>query len=285
MTMADADSSASNLPGAPAAGPAATEADLRPGAVVFVPAAAAGRRRPFCLRITEVISVSKATGAVTLAGNVLGVDGTTSRRMPLPRTVVAQPARLIMVRPAGPVAAPVYVDVQPSRTQVAVMVIPAGITVRLRCWDPGQDGWAVREQADLDHPMILEVPGDYERIGWHVRQARLAGLDRISHRTVGQHVWRDAADRVECGGVVYVQLEQTRSRRPAWIAIGLIDGPAEPVAEAKTSETAGTEGCGWCGNRLMIPGRTVTDEQGRAYCDTQCRGLQDLWENPSLRLR
>jgi hypothetical protein len=231
MTTADAHSSASELTGAPAAGPPAIEADLRPGALVLVPTGVAGRRRPFCLRITEVISISDATGAVTLAGNVLGADGTTSRRIPLLRTVVAQPRRLALVRSAGAASAPVYLDVQPSRTQVAVMVIPAGITVRLRCWDPGQGNWTVREQADPDHPMILEVPGDWERIGRHVRQDRFAGLDSIRRRTVSQHVWREAARRVETGGVVYVQLEQrTRGRRPAWIATGVTDGPALPTA-------------------------------------------------------
>ncbi len=230
MTTADAHSGASNLRGAPATGPAATEADLRPGAVVFVPAAVGSRKRPFCLRITEVISISHATGAITLAGNVLGVGGTTSRRTPLSRTIVAQPRQLIMAGPAGPAAAPVYLDVQPSRTQVAVIVIPAGMTVRLRCWDSGQDGWTVREQADPDHPMILEVPGDYERVGWHVRQARLPGLASISRRTVSQDVWREAARRIEDGGVVYVQLQQrTRSRRSAWVATGVTDGPALPA--------------------------------------------------------
>jgi hypothetical protein len=216
MTTADAHNSASNQRGAPAAGPAATEAGLRPGALVLVPAGVAGRRRPFCLRITEPISISHATGAVTLTGNVLGADGTTSRRLPLFRTVVAQPRRLVRVRPAGAASPPVYLDVHPSRTQIAVMVIPAGITVRLRCWDPGQDGWTVREQVDPDHPMILEVPGDWEGIGWHMRQGRLAGLDSIRRPTVSQHVWREAARRAEGGGVVYVQLEQrTRGRRPA----------------------------------------------------------------------
>jgi hypothetical protein len=43
MTTAGAHSSASKLPGAPAA----TEADLKPSAVVFVPAVVAGRRRPY----------------------------------------------------------------------------------------------------------------------------------------------------------------------------------------------------------------------------------------------
>jgi hypothetical protein len=230
MTTADADSSGSNRRGALAAGPAATEADLRPGAVVFVPAWAAGRKRPFCLRITEGISLSHETGAVTLAGNVLGAAGTTSHLIPLPRTVVALPRHLIMVRPADPAAAPVYLDVRPSRTQVAVMVISAGITVRLRCWDPEHDGWAVREQADPDHPMILEVPGDYQGIGWLVRQTRLPGLDRISRRTVSQDVWREAARRIEAGGVVYVQLEQqTPGRRSAWIATGVIAGPPLPA--------------------------------------------------------
>jgi hypothetical protein len=131
----------------------------------------------------------------------------------------------------------VYLDVQPSRTQIAVMVIPAGITVRLRCWDPGQDGWTVREQVDPDHPMILEVPGDWEGIGWHMRQGRLAGLDRICRRTVSQHVWREAARRTEGGGGVYVQLEQrTRGRRPAWIATEVIGGPALPPGTPAQAE-------------------------------------------------
>jgi hypothetical protein len=237
MTTADAHSSASNQRGAPATGPTATEADLRPGALVLVPAGVAGRRRPFCLRITEVVSISQATGAVTLAGNVLGADGATSRRIPLFRTVVAQPRRLVLVQPAGPASPPVYLDVQPSRTQVAVMVIPAGITVRLRCWDPGQGDWTVREQADPDHPMIVEVPGDWEGIGWHVRQARLPGLDSIRRRTVSQHVWREAARCIETGGVVYVQLEQpTPGRRSAWIATGVTDGPALPAATPVRAE-------------------------------------------------
>jgi hypothetical protein len=231
MTTADAHLSASKPREAPAAGPAATEADLRPGALVLVPAGVAGRRRPFCLRITEEISISHATGAVTLGGNVLGADGTTSRRIPLFRTVVARPRRLVLVRPAGAASSSVYLDVQPSRAQVAVMVIPAGITVRLRCWDPGQGGWTVREQADPDHPMILEVPGDWEGIGWHVRQHRFAGLDSIRRRGVSQHVWREAARRLGTGGVVYVQLEQrTRGRRPAWIATRVADGSAQPAA-------------------------------------------------------
>jgi hypothetical protein len=277
MTTADTDSGAGNPRGALDAGPAATEADLKPGAVVFVPAAVVSRRRSFCFRITEVISVSRETGAVTLAGNVLGVDGTTSRRMPLARTVVALPARLIMVRPADPAPARVYVDVEPSRAQVAVMVIPPGITVRLRCWDSGRDGWAVREQVDLDHVMILEVPGDHERIGWHVRQARLPGLDSIRRRTTGQQHWRQAADQVENGGVVYVDLTETRDSRRIWMAIAVTDGPRGPVAEGTTPETGDTEGCGYCGNRLMLPGRMVRDEQGRAYCAKGCRGLQDAW--------
>jgi hypothetical protein len=109
------------------------------------------------------------------------------------------------------------------------MVIPPGITVRLRCWDPDHDYWTVREQADPDHPMILEVPGDYAGVGWLVRQTRVPGLDRISRRTVSQDVWRDAVRGIEAGGVVYVQLEQqTPGRRPAWIATGVIAGPALP---------------------------------------------------------
>jgi hypothetical protein len=236
MTTADADSSRR---GASAAGQAATEADLEPGAVILVPAHVGGKR-PFCLRITEVINISRETGAVTLAGHVLGVDGTTSRRIPLPRTVAALPARFIVVRPVDRAVAPVYLDVRPSRTQVAVMVVPAGITVRLRCWDPEQDGWTVREQADLDHPMILEVPGDYQGIGWLVRQTRLPGLDRISRRTVSHDVWREAARRIEAGGVVYVQLEQKApGRRPAWTATGVIAGPALPRMHAGAGRVSG----------------------------------------------
>ena len=285
MTTAGRDSGGSNPRRAPAGGPTATEADLRPGAVVLVPVGAAGRRRPFCLRITEVISVSKETGAVTLFGNVLGADGTTSRRMPLRRTVVAQPGRLIVVSPAGAAAARVYLDVQPSRTQVAVMVIPAGIMVRLRCWDPGLGDWTIREQADPDHPMILKVPGDSAGIGWHAGLHRLASLDSISRRAVSQRVWADAARWVQDGGVVYVQLTQTEGNRPRWVAIAVEAGPTELVAEASAPGTVDAEGCGWCGNRLMITGRMVTDGQGRPYCNKQCRALQDLWEHPSFEVR
>jgi len=67
------------------------------------------------------------------------------------------------------------------------------------------------------------------------RQARLPGLDSIGRRTVSQHIWREAARRIEDGGVVYVQVEQrTRGGRPAWIATGVTDGalpaatPAQP---------------------------------------------------------
>jgi hypothetical protein len=50
--------------------------------------------RPFCLRITTVMSVSKETGAVELVGRVLSLKGTSARRRPLIRRVVMQPDRL-----------------------------------------------------------------------------------------------------------------------------------------------------------------------------------------------
>ena len=228
MTTTDRDSSRSGPQSA--AGSPVTAEDLTPGTLVAVPAGEAGRQRPFCLRITEKTEVSQATGAVTVHGNVLGADGATTRRKPLPRRIVTSPWRLTILQRPDSSAEPANVDVQPSRTQIALMHIPPGILVRLWYWDPGGDTWAVREMRDLDHPTIMLAPGDYEGIGWHVRHRRYSDLRTIEQggRVAGQDTWRAAARRVQDGGVVYLQLEQQAvgGRRPAWVATEVIDGPA-----------------------------------------------------------
>jgi hypothetical protein len=232
MTVTDRDSSGSSLRTAAAAGAPVTAEDLTPGTLIAVPAGEAGRQRPFCLRITQETEVSLATGAVTVHGNLLGAAGTTTRGQPLPRTIVIQLRRLTILQRPDPSAEPAYLDVQPSRTQIAVMHIPPGIPVRLRYWDTGRGSWAVREMRDLDHPMIMLTPGDYQRIGWLFWHTRYSDLRRIEQRgrAGNQDMWRAAARSVQDGGVVYLQLEQAPGgRRPAWIATEMIDGPALPA--------------------------------------------------------
>jgi hypothetical protein len=75
-----------------------TADDLLPGAMIRVPAGYRGR--PYCLEITSRVSVSKATGAVSLVGHVLSVNGTTTRKRPLTRSVVVMPDRIELVRRA-----------------------------------------------------------------------------------------------------------------------------------------------------------------------------------------
>jgi hypothetical protein len=154
---------------------------------------------------------------------------------------VIQPRRLTILQRPDPSAEPAYLDVQPSRTQIAVMHIPPGIPVRLRYWDPGRGTWATREMLDLDHPMIMLAPGDYQGIGWHFWNVRYGDLSRIEQRgrAGDQDTWRAAARSVQAGGVVYLQLEQVPGgRRPAWAATDMIDGPALPVSQPGPAEVA-----------------------------------------------
>ena len=77
--------------------------DLVKGTVIRVPAA--GRSRPYCLEVIEVITVSKQTGAAEVSGKVVAADGTTARKRPLFRTVVLMPARVTIVKkPSAPPA-------------------------------------------------------------------------------------------------------------------------------------------------------------------------------------
>jgi hypothetical protein len=228
------DASARNQREAPEAGTPATVEDLMPGALIAVPAGVTSYRRRFCLRITGVGDVSKATGAVTLTGNVLAADGTTTRRKPRVRVITTRPERLTVIPRAAPAAEPVYLDVQPSRTQIAVMHIPPGTTIRLRYWDHEHGNWTTCEMHDFDHPLIVIAAGDYKGIGWHVRYTRYSDLSSIQQRRrlAGPDMWRAAARRVRRGGVVYLQLEQQvpGKRRSAWVATAMIDGPALAVS-------------------------------------------------------
>lgn len=217
--------------------PPVTAGDLEPGVVIAVPAGAAGRQRPFCLRITEAAGVSQATGAVDLIGDLLRADGTTSRRIPLTRAITVHPALVTIVRrPATTPAAPVCVDVQPSRTQLAVMHIPAAVTVRLRRWDAAAGDWVISEDRDDDHPMIVVMPGDFRSAGWVVWRVRYGGLAEIrgGHHKRDRAVWTEAVRRIRDGGVVYIQREQQACYgRLAWVVTGVIDGPPLPGRDSR----------------------------------------------------
>jgi hypothetical protein len=52
------------------------------------------RRRAYGLLLTRDAEQSRATGAVTLYGEVRGLDGTTTRRKPLHRTTVQRPGNV-----------------------------------------------------------------------------------------------------------------------------------------------------------------------------------------------
>jgi hypothetical protein len=64
----------------------ADDLDVRKGAIVRLPAV--GKSRPYCLKIVSREPVSQATGAIVVVGEVLGLNGTTSRRKPVIRQVV-----------------------------------------------------------------------------------------------------------------------------------------------------------------------------------------------------
>jgi hypothetical protein len=69
----------------------ADDEDVRKGAIVRIPAA--GKRRPYCLKIVSREPVSQATGAIAVVGEVLGVNGTTTRARRLVRSAVLVPGR------------------------------------------------------------------------------------------------------------------------------------------------------------------------------------------------
>ena len=78
---------------------AITRDDLVKGAVIRVLKDPAGRR-PYGLEIVSRDPVSKATGAVSLTGKVLSLDGTTTRRRPLFRGAVVMPEWVQIVKKA-----------------------------------------------------------------------------------------------------------------------------------------------------------------------------------------
>ena len=77
--------------------------DLTTGALIRI-AGSGGHtthaRRPYGLLLTRPAEVSKATGAVTLTGEVRAVDGTTTRRKKLFRTTVQWVKNLELATPA-----------------------------------------------------------------------------------------------------------------------------------------------------------------------------------------
>jgi hypothetical protein len=75
---------------------AVTPDDLVEGTISRVPGAyhPAHPGRPYCLEIIRLVSVSQATGAVELTGKVLALNGTTTRKRPVIRTVVVMPDRI-----------------------------------------------------------------------------------------------------------------------------------------------------------------------------------------------
>jgi hypothetical protein len=70
--------------------------DLVEGTILRVPGAYHPTHpgRPYCLEIIRLVSVSKETGAVELTGKVLALNGTTTRKRPVIRTVVVMPDRI-----------------------------------------------------------------------------------------------------------------------------------------------------------------------------------------------
>jgi hypothetical protein len=75
---------------------AVTPDDLVKGTIIRVPGRyhPAHPGRPYCLEIIKLVSVSKETGAVELTGKVLALNGTTTRKRPVIRTVVVMPDRI-----------------------------------------------------------------------------------------------------------------------------------------------------------------------------------------------
>ncbi len=69
----------------------ADDKDVRKGAIVRIPAA--GKSRPYCLKIVSREPVSQVTGAIPVVGEVLGVNGTTTRARRLIRSAVLVPGR------------------------------------------------------------------------------------------------------------------------------------------------------------------------------------------------
>jgi hypothetical protein len=72
--------------------------EIIPGIILAIPAGSY-YRRPWCLKITSVMSVSRETGAVDLLGEVLGADGTTARKKRLLRRTVIMPDRAVQFMP------------------------------------------------------------------------------------------------------------------------------------------------------------------------------------------
>jgi len=69
----------------------ADDLDIRKGAIVRFPAA--GRSRPFCLKVLSREPVSHATGAIVVTGELLSAKGTTTRAKRVVRQAVAVPGR------------------------------------------------------------------------------------------------------------------------------------------------------------------------------------------------
>jgi hypothetical protein len=67
--------------------------DIVPGVTLKIPAGYY-QQRPWCLKITKVVSVSQHTGAIDLLGHVLGMNGTTARKRPLVRRITIMPDRV-----------------------------------------------------------------------------------------------------------------------------------------------------------------------------------------------
>ena len=70
--------------------------DIKPGAEIVVPAGADGiRKLPYRLQVTHV-SVSKATGAVTVSGRLQRMSGapTAKKRTAAVRTITIDPAKV-----------------------------------------------------------------------------------------------------------------------------------------------------------------------------------------------
>lgn len=88
------------------------DSDLVKGTVIRVPGS--GRSRPFCLEIVSRDPVSKETGAVVLVGKVLDVNGITTRKRPLFRSVVVFPDRITIVKQGTPVSGAVPSQPEPG---------------------------------------------------------------------------------------------------------------------------------------------------------------------------
>jgi hypothetical protein len=80
--------------------------NLTAGTLVRIPGYSGHRApvcRPYCLLLTQPGEISKATGAVSLFGEVRALDGSTARRKKLFRSTVQYPKDLELVATA-PVA-------------------------------------------------------------------------------------------------------------------------------------------------------------------------------------